>query len=228
MEIALVLLMFFTFNIDLSGAVNRRPTFEPKTYDLTKPKPCNAPRKGNLSRYPRFEPTIHGWEKVCEASNCRYTGRITGSIKAFGFERPQPQTCVFYLVQYDYGIFWPGICSFYLYPCDDNCNTPSDRCNCTGDNEHDTISVKFYPIRGSKYRLAVWGGLHTIGYFNDTDPDWEDQLYQCSNVFDTTIKPDDWNPINSLTFGYSTNGYNQGTNIIGIVVVLLIKIIFND
>ncbi|XP_059154067.1 uncharacterized protein LOC131939645 [Physella acuta] len=222
MEIALVLLILCTCNVYLSVA-----GFRPQQNDM-KTMPCNGQRTGDLSRHPRFEPIIHGWEKECEASNCRYTGRITGSIKAFGFERPQPQSCVFYMVRFKISNnLWPPLCIFYTYPCD-TCNNRRTNCNCTGGNDYDTITVNFTPTKASVYKLAVYGGLHTRGLYVDVDPDMEDRYYQCSNEFDSRIKPANFQSM------FSTNGCSlahAGTNIVGIAAVLAvlsIKINFND
>ncbi|XP_059170617.1 uncharacterized protein LOC131952115 isoform X2 [Physella acuta] len=211
---------------------------------------CNVGLSESL-QMPKFEAKIDGWERECEAPHCRYTGKIIGSVTSEGFF-PEPEICVFIIVEtyYEEEQRFHFMCSVApLFPCTP-CYISNTACNCTGENP---MGFSFYPFRGAVYRVAVEGQLTTVGEWPMILPRPPINLsyWAISNVFDTSIKPENWDPIyvhppyNTHIFGYygqtkprakkaSTNGNVQrhaGTNIVGSAIlfaILFTEIMLNE
>ncbi|XP_059139484.1 uncharacterized protein LOC131927720 [Physella acuta] len=201
--------------------------------------------EGAVTHNVTFENRIEGFERECDAPGCRYTGKIVGSITIHGLNYPIPQLC-FYIWLYTYvpingKYYWKPICEITLYPCDE-CKFPFTGCNCSGYNP---LRIQFFPFDGSLYKILIQGSyeespIKTYPFFF---PIHFDEL-SWSNEFDSSIKPDNWDPI-YIHHGpnkqiplhlrqFSTNGNNQliaGTNIVGMATLfafLLTKMTFNE
>ncbi|XP_059141263.1 uncharacterized protein LOC131929088 isoform X2 [Physella acuta] len=223
MDVTNVLLMLFLCNVGLSGV-----------------------------QMPKFAPKIDGWERECEAPHCRYTGKIIGSVTSENFF-PDPEICVFIMVESyneEEQEFFPLCAIAALFPCTP-CYISNTACNCTGENP---LSFSFYPFRRAVYRVVVQGQLNVEGEWPNIWPASPMNLsyWAISNVFNSSIKPDNWDPIYVHPpyyipiFGYygkpkprpkkasSTNGNIQrlaGTNIVGTAIlfaILFTEIMLNE
>ncbi|XP_059169661.1 uncharacterized protein LOC131951324 [Physella acuta] len=167
---------------------------------------------------------IDGFQKQCEDPGCRYTGKIVGSVTFNGPDDSRFRNCVYIFIQssIDSGSNWKTMCATSRFLCQP-CANLNSACRCSGQNP---LLIEFYPNQDAMYQVTIIGTNNWDGKWPAAFP-----IVSTSNIFDSTTKPDNWNPI---SVQFSSNGNNQltkGTNIVGITTLfafLLRNIMFDD
>ncbi|XP_059160099.1 uncharacterized protein LOC131943823 [Physella acuta] len=103
-----------------------------------------------------YNATIEGFERDCEANNCRYTGRILASLSVKGWAETNSGPRLMVALGYCYGDknevssclsegADPGLCMLTIYPCssDGEVGPCLTECNEIGENQS---KFTFYPF----------------------------------------------------------------------------------
>ncbi|XP_059146147.1 uncharacterized protein LOC131933383 [Physella acuta] len=155
---------------------------------------------------------ITGYEKDCVNNSCRYTGKIEGYVEGYvpimDVIECRQTISIRFCPRWDGCIHgsspWipycdlQGVC-WEPEECADWSRFP---CYCSG---YFPFEFKFFSVvENALYRLAVSNGTR------------RDNIFYVGNIFDSSIKPDNWDPVDNFElawsekeFSYSTNGEQQ-------------------
>ncbi|XP_059146139.1 uncharacterized protein LOC131933373 [Physella acuta] len=161
-----------------------------------------------LNCFKKYPMEITGYEKDCVNYSCRYTGKIEGYIGVHELildpneckQRIAVRVCPRWERCFNGSAPWIPYCDLYVHcwepeVCAETNNFP---CYCSG-----TLPVKF------KFFSMAENALYRL---EATDPFDYGKILYVGNIFDSSMKPDNWDPVDNLGFAWREKDYSHSTN----------------
>ncbi|XP_059147672.1 uncharacterized protein LOC131935291 isoform X2 [Physella acuta] len=157
-----------------------------------------------------FNLTIEGYEKDCVNYSCRYTGKVMASFSSTPEYIPKHDLdCLIITMltckkseECRKDESWKPYCLMFDYPCGAHpCDETNFPCYCVAGNP---TKMKFFPLRDNAlYQIY----LMCMFILSENGP----EIVTKSNIFDSSHKPENWDPIEKYSekdfvYNYSASG----------------------